>query len=409
EGHGKKAAAHAEEQGLNAGECERNAQLDAGALAQGAGDVDGALEAVEDGAHNVHADAAAGDFGDLGSGAETGLENEIEDVLRVEALSVFGFQQAVVNGLVANEVEIDAAAIVADFDDHLCALMIGIEKNGAASGLSRIEALAGRLDAVIDGVADEVGEGFSKGVEYALVEIGVLAGHFEGDVFATELGDIADDAREAAEELLDGHHADFQNALVQFVEDAGLKGWASASLTRTGSRESCASNSARVRLSMDLPMINSPTRFMTASMRAASTRKVASATAATAETGDCFAAADSAGSAARVAACASTISPRSSCSADSARLAGSMRKSETTEGMRQRWATCSIGWAKAMAAWTTSTEAPASLSSGRRAMTLPQACRTLRTSWKAAARMALLGSRRMAMLETLSPRRSASE
>jgi len=37
------------------------------------------------------------------------------------------------------------------------------------------------------------------------------------------------------------------------------------------------------RWSMDLPMINSPTRFMTASMRLASTRRVLSATVATAE------------------------------------------------------------------------------------------------------------------------------
>jgi len=86
--------------------------------------------------------------------------------------------------------------------------MIGIEKNGAASGLSGVEALAGRLDAVIDGVADKVRERFREGIEDAFVEIGVLAGHFEGDVLAAKLGDVADDAPEAAEELLDGNHAE---------------------------------------------------------------------------------------------------------------------------------------------------------------------------------------------------------
>jgi len=34
------------------------------------------------------------------------------------------------------------------------------------------------------------------------------------------LCDVADDARKAAEELLDGNHANLQDALVQFVEDA---------------------------------------------------------------------------------------------------------------------------------------------------------------------------------------------
>src|SRR5215472_5953392 len=58
---------------------------------------------------------------------------------------------------------------------------------------------------------------------------------------------------------------------------------ASASFARSGSRECCLSNSVSVRWSMDLPMISSPTRFMTASMRAASTRRVLSAAVAVAE------------------------------------------------------------------------------------------------------------------------------
>src|SRR6266566_3375155 len=54
---------------------------------------------------------------------------------------------------------------------------------------------------------------------------------------------------------------------------------ASASLARKGSRACFWSNSVSVRLSMDFPMINSPTRFMTASIRVASTPSVLSATA----------------------------------------------------------------------------------------------------------------------------------
>jgi len=58
---------------------------------------------------------------------------------------------------------------------------------------------------------------------------------------------------------------------------------ASASLARKGSRACFWSNSVSVRLSIDFPMINSPTRFMTASMRVASTRSVLSATAVAAD------------------------------------------------------------------------------------------------------------------------------
>ena len=118
---------------------------------------------------------------------------------------------------------IHAAAVVAHFDDDLRALMKGIEINGAARGLAGSEALIGRLDAVIDGVAHEVHERFGERIQNALVEIGVLSGDLQSHVFAALFGHVANDARKAAEELLDGHHANFQNALVKFIEHAGLK------------------------------------------------------------------------------------------------------------------------------------------------------------------------------------------
>jgi len=40
---------------------------------------------------------------------------------------------------------------------------------------------------------------------------------------AALLGNIADDARETTKELLDGNHANFQDALVKLIKDAGLK------------------------------------------------------------------------------------------------------------------------------------------------------------------------------------------
>ncbi len=120
-------------------------------------------------------------------------------------------------------VEIDAAAIVADFDDDLGALVVGVQVNGAARRLTSAHTLLGRLDAVIGGVADQVSERLGEGVEYGFIEVGVFAGDFQGDVFAAELGDVANYARKAAEKLLDGNHANLEDAFVKFVENAGLK------------------------------------------------------------------------------------------------------------------------------------------------------------------------------------------
>ena len=118
---------------------------------------------------------------------------------------------------------IHATTVVANLDNDLSALVISVEIDRATRRLSRSEALVGRLDAVINGVADEMHQRFGKRVENALVKIGVLARQLESHVLATLLGDVADDARETAVELLDGDHADFQNALVQLIQNARLK------------------------------------------------------------------------------------------------------------------------------------------------------------------------------------------
>src|SRR5215467_13115106 len=145
---------------------------------------------------------------------------------------------------------------------------------------------------------------------------------------------------------------------------------ASASLARTGSRACCWSNSVSVRWSMDLPMMSSPTKFMTASMRAASTRRVLSATATAAEPGaGAFGvrspSTPSSPLATIFAACSSSKSPSSSCSGICAAVTRSMWTSETIVGIRQRWNSFSSDCVLARAASTTSTFAAATLSSGR--------------------------------------------
>src|SRR6266568_5166905 len=66
-------------------------------------------------------------------------------------------------------------------------------------------------------------EGLGKRVKDALVEIGVLPGDFQRDILAALLGDIAKEARETAEELLDGHHSNLEHALVKLIKNARLK------------------------------------------------------------------------------------------------------------------------------------------------------------------------------------------
>src|SRR5580704_19193334 len=128
----EKPAADAKQKRLNAGQCQRNAQLNGGSLPARRGNVNGALQAVEHGANYVHTDAAAGNFGNFGGSAESRFEDQVQKIVFIGALNVLCLQQAVSYRLFANAIEIHAAAIVADFNNDLRALVIRVQINGAA-------------------------------------------------------------------------------------------------------------------------------------------------------------------------------------------------------------------------------------------------------------------------------------
>src|SRR5712692_6021787 len=220
----KKTAADAEQQCLNTRKSERRTKLNCCAAALLRRNMNGTLEAAEYGSNDIHADAPARNFRHFRSGAESRLENEIENFLPGQALGRFRFQDFLFNGARAQLSRVDTPTVVADFNDHLGALMIGVEIDGTACGLAGSQALAGRLDTMVNRITDEMHERLGKTVENALIEVSVLAREFQGHILATFLGNVADDAREPPEELLDGHHADFQYALVELIQDAGLKG-----------------------------------------------------------------------------------------------------------------------------------------------------------------------------------------
>src|SRR5712664_1869742 len=147
----------------------------------------------------------------------------MESILLGEPVGFFGFQKLYLYGPRAEPGKVDAATIVAYFNDDLSALMIGVEIDGAANGLTGSQSFVGRLNAMIHGIAHDMHERLGQSIEDAFVEVRVLTGNFQSHVFAALFGDVANDARKTAEELFDGHHANLQNAFVQFAEDARLK------------------------------------------------------------------------------------------------------------------------------------------------------------------------------------------
>ena len=72
----KTLAAGADRQRGNDGQGQRHAEREADALARPAFEIDDAADPLDIGADDVHADAAAGNGGDLAGGRQAGLEDQ---------------------------------------------------------------------------------------------------------------------------------------------------------------------------------------------------------------------------------------------------------------------------------------------------------------------------------------------
>ena len=218
---GEALAARFHDQRRDDGERQRNLDGEAQALALHRVHVDGAADLIDVVAHHVHADAAAGHAGDCPGGREAGREDEFLD-LRFRHLVELGLGgEALGQRLVADALDVEAAAVVGDVDDDVAAFVIGGEADGALLRLAGGDALGAALEAVVGGVAHHVGERILDPLEHLAVELGVGAVHLELDVLAELGGQVAHDARQLLPGVADRLHARLHDAVLQLGGDVG--------------------------------------------------------------------------------------------------------------------------------------------------------------------------------------------
>ena len=168
-----------------------------------------AAEVLNIAANDVHADAAAGNVGDLFGGGESGQENQIVDLVFGEHASRLTNPWS--RAFFEDALGIDARAVVADFNDDAAAAMFGGKADGAFFGLAGRRRSSGILDAVIDRVADDVGQRIAQTLDDRSVDLGVFADHFETDFLSGLRRQFADQPRHALEHrahLLRAHRHD---------------------------------------------------------------------------------------------------------------------------------------------------------------------------------------------------------
>ena len=115
---------------------------------------------------------------------------------------------------------VDPAAVVAHGDDDVAAGVAGGDLERAGRRLAGGDALLGRLEAVVERVADEVDERVAERVDDRAVELGVLADEPQLDLLAELGGEVAHQPREAQEDGLDRDHADLHDHRLQRLRGA---------------------------------------------------------------------------------------------------------------------------------------------------------------------------------------------
>src|SRR5579862_4137883 len=166
---------------------------------------------MQHGLHHVQADAATRDLGDLGGGAESGPEHQSENFSFSQSLRLFRGKETLFDGFGFDFLNINSRAIVGDFNDNLIAVMIRSELDGSTRRLPVSDSLFGALNAMTDGIADEMGHRLGNDIEQTLVEIGLLTLHHQGHFLTALLGYVSHHSGKAPEQLLDRDHANFHD------------------------------------------------------------------------------------------------------------------------------------------------------------------------------------------------------
>ena len=113
--------------------------------------------------------------------------------------------------------DVDAAAVVGERDLEHPGAVPGLEPDRADRRLAGGLAFRRRLEAVVEGVADQVRERRLELVEDVAVDARLLAADLESHLLAEGAGDVADQPRKAADAVGQRPHPAHDHLVVQTV------------------------------------------------------------------------------------------------------------------------------------------------------------------------------------------------
>ncbi len=132
--------------------------------------------------------------------------------------------QAQGDGLLANQLDVDAGAVVGDDDHDFRAVALQADRDAADVRFAERCAPLRGLDAVHDGIAQHVLERRHHALEHLPVELRGGPLHDEFRALAGVVGRLAHQARQPLHMALERHHARAHQAVLQLGDDARLLG-----------------------------------------------------------------------------------------------------------------------------------------------------------------------------------------
>src|SRR3546814_230122 len=164
-----------------------------------------------------HADATAGNIGDFFGRGKTGRKNKLPKLFVGSAL---GYRHALRQGFFKDAFTAHAGAIVGHLDDDLSAMMLSGQSHVALGAFTCGGSHFGQLDAMVNTVAHQVGQGIDNALDKALVQFGGLTIRGELDLLAHLDRIFAHNARKTTEDVVHGHHAYGHDGLLQVARIA---------------------------------------------------------------------------------------------------------------------------------------------------------------------------------------------
>ena len=196
-------------------------EVEARAFARLARNRDGPTHALQVRADDIHADAASRYGANLVGSGKARFEDELVLLCLRHAVDLGLGINPCSHSFLAQALGVDPAAIIGNDQADLVARLSSCKTKQADFALALFQSLRRCFHAMIDGVADDVGERIADHLDHLAVELDLAALEIHHDLLAELAGQVADQAGQGGKQVFEALHAHAGDRRAHIGEDGG--------------------------------------------------------------------------------------------------------------------------------------------------------------------------------------------